>query len=292
MATVNYGQLFSTACLAYMSEIQASPLKKFCEKQTAQGGESITFNRIKPSTAVDGVATMYGTDPANAGDMVEIKVMIEEISAQNKIKHSDMMKTKIDIKSTHVRSLGNATELKEQGKIIAKVSALTAKAKPTPYSTQCKGVQIGGYETNADVKKIIAQIRKAKALAKMTPDGHQGVALVITSDDWATLSTSDYVLNQDYNAVFGGGTNGEPTTFYGAEICLVDTETTIGGTNQVSYLVPSNTVCFGEWEGSLDVTAELHKTDAMRWHLQTYKSVGAGVAEAHCITKLTKEAIV
>lgn len=288
---INKGQLFVTAVLAYMSEITESPLKKFCEKQTAEGGESVTFNRIKPSQAQDGVATMYGTDPDDAGDMQPIKVTIDEISAQSKVKHSDMMKTKIDIKNTHVRSLGNATKLKEQGKIIAKIDALTASLKPTPYSTQCKGVQITGYDSNADVKKVIAQIRKAKALAKMTPDNHQGVALVISSDDWATLSTSDYVLNQDYGAVFGGGTNGEPTTFYGAEVCIVDSETTVGGENKVSYLVPSNSVCFAEWEGSMRVDAEFHPTDAMRWHLQTYKSVGAEVAEAHVITKITTEVV-
>lgn len=288
---INKGQLFVTSVLAYMSEIKPSPLKKFCEKQTAEGGESITFNRIKPSQAQDGVASMFTTDPNDAGDMVPIKVTIDEISAQSKVKHSDMMKTKIDVKNTHVMSLGNATQLKEQGKIIEKIAALTAKLKPTPYSTECKGVQITGYESNADVKKVIAQIRKAKALAKMTPDGHQGIALVITSDDWSTLSTSDYVLSQDYGAVFGGGTNGEPTTFYGAEICIVDTETTVGGENQVAYIVPSNSVCFGEWEGSMRVDAIFQPTDAMRWHLQTYKSVGATVAEAHVITKLTKEVV-
>ena len=66
MATINKGQLFRTAVLAYMSEITESPLKKFCEKQVAEGGESVTFNRIKPSKAKDGVASMYNADPTDA----------------------------------------------------------------------------------------------------------------------------------------------------------------------------------------------------------------------------------
>lgn len=292
MGAINYGQLFVTSVLAFMSDLQESPLKKFCEKQTVQGGESVTFNRIKPAKSNDGVPSMYGSDGnEDAGDMVPIKVTIDEISSQDKVKHSDMMKTKIDIKSTYVRTMGVAAKLKEQSKIIAQLATLTAKVTPTKYSTECKGVQISGYESAADVKKIIAQIRKAKAMAKMTLDGHQGVALVMTTDDWATLSTSDYVLSKDYESVFGGGTSGNPTTFYGAEICLVDSDANIGGENQVAYVVPSNCICFAEWEGSLDVTAEFHKTDGMQWHLQVYKSVGVKVAEAHVITKLTKEVI-
>lgn len=287
MATINKGQLFRTAVLAYMSEITESPLKKFCEKQVAEGGESVTFNRIKPSQAQDGVASMYNADPTDAGDMVAIKVNIEEISAQNKVSYADMKKTKIDVKNTYVRSLGNATSLKEIGKIIAKMAALSPKLAPTPYVKECKGVQVAGYSEKADVKKVITEIRKALALAKKTPDGHSGLALIISSDDWATLSTSDYVLSADYGAVFGGGTNGEPTTFYRAEVCIVDGDTNIGGENHTMYLMPSNSVCFAEWEGSMRVDAEFHPTDAMRWHLQTYKSVGAEVAEAHVITKIS-----
>lgn len=287
---VNKGKLFQTAVLAYMGELTESPLKKYCEKQTATGGESITFNRIKASSASDGIQSMYGADgQQNGGDMVPIEVIISQISAQQKIPDSDMKKTKIDVKNVYVRSLSNATKVKEVGKIVAAVGALTAKL--TPNDSQCKGVQIGGVTAKADVQKIIGQIRKAKALAKMTPDGHTGVALVISSDDWAELSTSDYVLNADYGAVFGGGTNGEPTTFYGAEICIVDNDTNVGGENHKMYLVPSNTICFAEWENSIDVTAELHKTDGMKWHLQIVKSVGVKVAESKYIVKLTTEVI-
>lgn len=292
--TINKGKLFQTAVLAYMGELMESPLKKYCEKQTATGGESITFNRIKASSASDGIQSMYNGDgQQNGGDMVPIEVPISQISAQHKIPDSDMKKTKIDVKNVYVRSLSNATKVKEVGKIVAAIGALAAKAKPTgdTMMTQCKGVQIAGVTSAADVKKIIAQIRKAKALAKMTPDGHTGVALVISSDDWAEISTSEYVLNADYGAVFGGGTNGEPTTFYGAEVCIVDGDAKVGGENNVMYLVPSNTICFAEWENSIDVTAELHKTDGMKWHLQIVKSVGVKVAEGHHIIKITKEVI-
>lgn len=288
-SAINKGQLFSSALLAYMSELKGGKLKKFCEVQTAQGGESVTFNRMKKSTAVDGVASMYTADGGNAGDMVAIKVPIAYISAQDKIKEEDMNKTTIDIKNAYVKSLGNAVQNKEDGKVIEKLAALTAKA--TPAETECKGAQITNYATESEVKKVIAQIRRTLALAKETPDNHRGVALVISSEDWADLSTSDYVLNNDYNAVFGGGVNGEPTTFYGAEVCIIDNDANVGGTNKVVYLVPSNAICFAEWEGSMRADAEFHATDGLRWHVQAVKSVGAGVAEPNAIVKFTTESV-
>lgn len=270
MATLTVQQLFSSAMLALMAELKGGDLKKFCETKTQKGGESITFNRLGESSAAAGaVPSMYGDDFAGTGgDMKAFKAVIEEIYAQDKVKVSDLAKTTIDIKNGYVKSLGNAVNRKEDLTIIDKVEAAIG----------VKEEVIADYET--DIKKIVKAIRTAKAYASATPDNHTGVALVLTPENWAALSTSELAMSADYANVFGGGSNGEPSTFYGAEVILVK-----GLVN--GLVIPSNTICFGEWEGSMEAIAEYNGTDGRAWHLQAVKSVGAVVAEPTMITKLT-----
>ena len=231
----------------------------------------------------------------NGGNMLEIKATIAGISAQMKISELDMNKTGIDIKNGYVKSLGNAVLRREDSKVIAALAALSPKVTPTKpttaVGTECKGIQVADYSTDANAKKIIAEIRKAHAYAKLTPDNHRGLAFIISAEEWAQLSTCNYVLDMDYASVFGGGSNGEPSTFFGAEIIIVDHDTNIGGATKVSYLVPSNSVCFAEFEGSMSGTAEFFATDGRKWHLQAYKSVGVAVAESHVITKISTAAV-
>lgn len=286
MANLTKEQLFSGAMMAYMSELKGGFLKKFCETKTATGGESVTFTRIKSSTANKGeVASMFEAGfNGTGGDMKPIKATITEVYAQDKIKESDMNKTSIDIKNAYVKSLGNAVMRKEDAEVIQTI----VDANPVAGGTETapNKVDIAGYTTDADVKKVIAQIRRALALAKHTPDNHRGVALVMSAMDWADLSTSDYVLNNDYSAVFGGGTNGEPTTFYGAEVIISEGDANVGGANHKAYIIPSNTVCFAEWEGSMRGDAVFVPTDGLRYHLQAVKSVGVALAEPAMITQL------
>ena len=297
MATLTTQELFSNSMLAVMSELKGGELKKFCEVKTQSGGESVTFNRLAKSTAVDGVTSMFGANAADGGNMIAYKATIGVISAQDKVSSIDMAKTTIDIKNGYVKSLGNAVNRGEDSKVIAKLAALTAKLAPAEtidpavIKTECFGATITGYSAKADAVKIIAAIRKAHAYSKLTPDNHRGLALIISAADWAELSTCDYVINADYSAVFGGGTNGMPTTFYGAEVIVVDHDANIGGAKKISYLVPSNTVAFAEWEGSLRGDAEFFATDGLNWHLQASKSVGAVVTEAHVITRFTTDTV-
>ena len=286
MATLTKQQLFSNAIMAYMSECTGGKLKKFCEVMTQEGGESITFNRMKASTAGDGnLASMYNTDPADGGDMAKVTVNIGYIAEQQKIGDDDMKKTKVDVKNAYVKSLTNALLVKEDMAIIDKIIAKTPQASPAE-GVNCNKVLISTDYTKAEsVKKVIKEIKKAQALAGNTPDNHRGVALVMCAGDWADLATSDYVLNQDYAVQYGGGT-GEPDRFYGAEVVILpETSAKLGHSNHLAYVIPSNCICFGELEGSVKGFAEFHATDAMRWHLQVVKSVGVEIAETTSITQ-------
>lgn len=276
MAVLTKEALFSGALLAHMTELEGGFLKKYCETMTQEGGESITFNRIKKSTARAGLTSMFDAGFAGTGgDMEQFKAMITQISAQDKIAEADMNKTKIDVKNGYIKSLGRAVVNKEDASIIEKVAA---------EATINKVALSGSLGDKANVIKLVAGIRKAMALSKYTPDNHKGVAVVMTSGQYADLATSDYVLNSDYANAFGGGMNGEPSTFYGAEIVIGD-ECLADG--KKVYLIPSNTVCFGEWEGSLIADAVFVPTDARRYHVQAVKSLGVVVPEPTMITEFT-----
>lgn len=282
--TLTKEQLFSGAMLAYMAELEGGFLKKFCETKTATGGESITFNRLSESTAKDGVASMFGTGfNGTGGDMTQIKATIAQVSAQMKVKEEDMNKTSVDIKNGYVKSLGNAVMRKEDLEILKAVRATNDVVKV--------GLGEAGntWGTDAVIKKLVSQIRKAQALAEYTPDNHRGVALVMTPEDYAEMASSDVMIKSDYANAFGGGVDGKPTTFFGAEIILVKADTTNMKAGE-AILIPSNTVCFAEWEGSVIGDAVFVPTDARQWHLQAVKSVGAVGAEGKSITIMSATA--
>lgn len=279
MATLTKQELFSAAMLAYMTELKGGKLKKFCETMTQKGGETATFNRMKKSTAVDNVASMYGTVTGEGGDMDAIKATIKYVSAQMKVKEEDMNKTNVDIKNSYVKALGNAVSRKEDSEIIAAIAA----ASPTDVT-----VSNLDYSDHVGAEAVIKTIRKAQALAQETIDGHAGVALVMSPAHWADLASSEYVLNNNYAAAFGTTPDGKVSTFYGAEVVLMDDANVGDSTNFYSYVIPSNTVCFAEWEGSQRGDAVFVPTDGLQWHLQAVKSVGAKVAEEKSIYRIKK----
>ena len=286
MATITKQTLFNNAVMAYMAECTGGKLKKFCEVMTQEGGDTIVFNRVKASTGDGRLQSMYSANPTDGGDLKEIKVTIDYVAEQQKIADADMKRTKIDVKNVYVKSLTNGVLRNEDKKIIEAIADSTPQAGGS--ETAANKVQITtDYANTATVKLVIKEIKRAQALASNTPDNHRGVALVMTAKDWSDLATSDYVLNQDY-AVQYGGSNGAPDTFYGAEVVIVDEiASKMGHTNHYAYLIPSNTICWGEWEGSTKGFAEFHPTDGMSWHLQVVKSMGVKLAEPKSITQFT-----
>ena len=284
MATLTKQALFSNAVMAYMAECTGGKLKKFCEVMTQEGGESITFNRVKASTGNGRLESMYSVDTQDGGDLKEVKVMIGYIGEQQKIKDEDMKKTKIDVKNVYVKSLTNGVLRAEDKKIIDAIVAKTPNASPTEGTNVNKVVITTDYTKTESVKKVIKEIKRAQAKAGNTPDNYRGVALVMSANDWADLATSEYVLNQDYAVQYGGGT-GAPDMFYGAEVVILPEYAELGQSTHKAYVIPSNTVCFGEWEGSTKGYAEFHPTDKMSWHLQVVKSMGVEIAETTAITQ-------
>lgn len=272
MATITQQQKFTTVMKAYLAENKGGFLREFCEIGDATGGESYTFTRIKESTAVDGLTSMFTGAVDNTGNMDDKKATIGYISAMKKLPKSEMDKTAIDIKSGLIKSLGNAVDRLEDKKI----------------TTACVGttvVNIGEKPMEEVAKRIVGEIATTLAMAEVSTEGKVGVALVINKKDWGKIARTDYVLNSDYGKSFGGHIAGMGGNFFGAKVVPSNDDTTVP--EGTVLIIPSGAIGLAEWKGSNTATAEYYASDAMSYHLQAVRAIGAVALDPKAIVKCT-----
>ena len=268
-------QQFATSVLMAQDTLKASGLKKMAERGNAKGGESYTFYRKKKATAKDGIPSMFnGSFTGEGGDFDKFQANIAQISSQDKLAETDMLKTKLDLKSPIVSSMTNAVLQKEDEKIIAAIAAAGTLATAGKNTKTVDDIE--------NIKILIQRVRSAHVWAKNGLDQKKGVAIVMNEEDYSVLASSEIFINGDYQAAFGGGTGDTPLTFYGAEIII--SEQVAKGT---FYIIPSHTFGFGEWENSITTDMVFMPTDGRTWHLQITKSVGVVVIAPTKITKFT-----
>lgn len=268
-------QQFSTSVLMAQDTLKASGLKKMAERGNAKGGESYTFYRKKKATAKDGIPSMFnGSFTGEGGDFDKFQANIAQISSQDKLAETDMLKTKLDLKSPIVSSMTNAVLQKEDEKIIAAIAAAGTLATAGKNTKTVDDIE--------NIKILIQRVRSAHVWAKNGLDQKKGVAIVMNEEDYSVLASSEIFINGDYQAAFGGGTSDTPLTFYGAEIII--SEQVAKGT---FYIIPSYTFGFAEWENSITTDMVFMPTDGRTWHLQITKSVGVVVIAPTKITKFT-----
>lgn len=268
-------QQFATSVLMAQDTLKASGLKKMAERGNAKGGESYTFYRKKKATAKDGIPSMFnGSFTGEGGDFDKFQANIEQISSQDKLAETDMLKTKLDLKSPIVSSMTNAVLQKEDEKIITAIAAAGTLATAGKNTKTVDDIE--------NIKILIQRVRSAHVWAKNGLDQKKGVAIVMNEEDYSVLASSEIFINGDYQAAFGGGTGDTPLTFYGAEIII--SEQVAKGT---FYIIPSYTFGFAEWENSITTDMVFMPTDGRTWHLQITKSVGVVVIAPTKITKFT-----
>lgn len=268
-------QQFATSVLMAQDTLKASGLKKMAERGNAKGGESYTFYRKKKATAKDGIPSMFnGSFTGEGGDFDKFQANIAQISSQDKLAETDMLKTKLDLKSPIVSSMTNAVLQKEDEKIIAAIAAAGTLATAGKNTKTVDDIE--------NIKILIQRVRSAHVWAKNGIDQKKGVAIVMNEEDYSVLASSEIFINGDYQAAFGGGTGDTPLTFFGAEIII--SEQVAKGT---FYIIPSYTFGFAEWENSITTDMVFMPTDGRTWHLQITKSVGVVVIAPEKITKFT-----
>lgn len=268
-------QQFATSVLMAQDTLKASGLKKMAERGNAKGGESYTFYRKKKATAKDGIPSMFnGSFTGEGGDFDKFQANIAQISSQDKLAETDMLKTKLDLKSPIVSSMTNAVLQKEDEKIVAAIAAAGTLATAGKNTKTVDDIE--------NIKILIQRVRSAHVWAKNGLDQKKGVAIVMNEEDYSVLASSEIFINGDYQAAFGGGTGDTPLTFYGAEIII--SEQVAKGT---FYIIPSYTFGFAEWENSITTDMVFMPTDGRTWHLQITKSVGVVVIAPTKITKFT-----
>lgn len=287
-------QLFDSALVGFFAEAKPAQAKKVCHIKTQTGGDKATFYFIEKSTAEDAVdlviPSMYKDgSKTNAGSTRKVEVPISRIYYQDTVEDAEMKKTNIDLKSAFVVSMGNGLLRKEDMKVIDAIKAADSFSPSPGDSTAQKPVKIdltdtGSIATTNNIKYLFANIRKATALASMTtsPERYKGVMVFMNSNNWAEMSTSDFLLNSDYSNAIKDGDKERPTTILGAELVIMedleDTEI---------YIVPSGTLCWFEWENSMVANAEFQPFAGLVWFLQAVKSVGCKVCDGARITVLT-----
>lgn len=268
-------QQFAASVLMAQDTLKASGLKKMAERGNAKGGESYTFYRKKKATAKDGIPSMFnGSFTGEGGDFDKFQANIAQISSQDKLAETDMLKTKLDLKSPIISSMTNAVLQKEDEKIIAAIAAAGTLATAGKNTKTVDDLE--------NIKILIQRVRSAHVWAKNGLDQKKGVAIVMNEEDYSVLASSEIFINGDYQAAFGGGTGDTPLTFYGAEIII--SEQVAKGT---FYIIPSYTFGFAEWENSITTDMVFMPTDGRTWHLQITKSVGVVVIAPTKITKFT-----
>lgn len=268
-------QQFAASVLMAQDTLKASGLKKMAERGNAKGGESYTFYRKKKATAKDGIPSMFnGSFTGEGGDFDKFQANIAQISSQDKLAETDMLKTKLDLKSPIISSMTNAVLQKEDEKIIAAIAAAGTLATAGKNTKTVDDIE--------NIKILIQRVRSAHVCAKNGLDQKKGVAIVMNEEDYSVLASSEIFINGDYQAAFGGGTGDTPLTFYGAEIII--SEQVAKGT---FYIIPSYTFGFAEWENSITTDMVFMPTDGRTWHLQITKSVGVVVIAPTKITKFT-----
>lgn len=268
-------QQFATSVLMAQDTLKASGLKKMAERGNAKGGESYTFYRKKKATAKDGIPSMFnGSFTGEGGDFDKFQANIAQISSQDKLAETDMLKTKLDLKSPIVSSMTNAVLQKEDEKIIVAIAAAGTLATAGKNTKTVDDIE--------NIKILIQRVRSAHVWAKNGIDQKKGVAIVMNEEDYSVLASSEIFINGDYQAAFGGGTGDTPLTFFGAEIII--SEQVAKGT---FYIIPSYTFGFAEWENSITTDMVFMPTDGRTWHLQITKSVGVVVIAPEKITKFT-----
>ena len=267
-------QQYATSVLMAMDTLKSAGLKKMAEKGNAKGGESYTWYRKKKAEVQDNIPSMFSGTASQGGDFDKFVATISQISSQEKLPESDMLKTKLDLKSPIISSMTNAILNEEDRKIITEISGATGLATAGDATKTVDDIK--------NIKLLIQKVRLAHIWARNGIDQKKGVAIAMNEEDYSVLGSSETFIHKDYEGAFRGGTGDTPLSFYGAEITI--SEVVPKGT---IYIIPSYTFGFAEWENSVTTDMVFMPTDGRRWHLQITKSLGVKVIEPTKITKFT-----
>lgn len=267
---------FSLSLGLYLDEVNGGILRDLAEYAEVRGADTYSFARAKKATAQDGTVDLFGSnlDSINgAGDVDYFSATLAPITSGQLVPKHNLMKTKLDVKNTWVKQMGNAVNVKEDEKIVNAIAGATAGLT--------KSTITGTLDAEANAKKVIGLVNGRISRAKMSTAGIKGIGLVISQNRWDELSRSEYVLNQDYNKSFGGSKDGD-TTFFGAKVYITDS-----ATDNKIYIVPSMSFGLVENPEGREGDATYYAGKNMSYMLVASKTVGATVIDKSAIVEIT-----
>lgn len=265
-------QQYAANMLTLLKEGKGGKLVEFCEADRNVEGESFTFYRIEASTTSNDI-NYYDTGyTGTAGDVAKVTVTPAFVYAHGFKKESELNTTKLDIKSSYMKSFKNAIDRAEDKAIIdaivAQDGSLTKKGST-------------GSTLEAQFNDLVKSIAYAQALVSDNDDHGANVAVVINKADYAALYAVDKFASSEFFKITDVG-----STLAGG--LLVPTDQVPSGT---TYILPRNAVCFAAWKSGdkANMSYDEGKDGYIIW---ARKSIGAGVAEPSAIIKFESQAAV
>lgn len=273
-AATNYTQsvqkMYDMNLTAYSKELKGQGLKSAGTIKTADKGDTITFyRRNQANTGTGAVPSMYGDSAQgnNGGKPESYVATIAQIWAQQKVAKTDMNKTGLDIKGGTIASIGDEI-LRAEDKVI--MTAINASSATTKKGDVAKEI-----DDDYNIRTLIQMAKTAKARASASVAGRTKPALLaISLDHYEKICANDIFINGDYKNSLGSDMN-----FFGTQVRITPQAA-------APTIIPPDVFGWGEWEGSMENTAEYMATDGQTWHIQSVKSGGVVLIEPDIINIL------
>lgn len=272
-AQIPVEKAFTLALGQYLDEAKGGILRELAEYAEVKGAGTYSFARASKSTAVDGTIDLFAGNGDNAGDVKYVEVTLAPISSGQLVQKHNLMKTKLDVKNTWVRQMGNAVGIKEDEAIVAKVVAKTGELTKLTIT--------GALDVEANAKKVIGAVNGRLSRAKMSTAGIKAVGLVLSQKRWDELSMTDYVLNQDFTKSFNGSKDGDGM-FFGAKVFITES---VG--DDKMYVIPSMSFGLAENPDGREGSAEYYAGKNMSYALVASETIGTDVLDPKAIVEIT-----
>lgn len=273
---------FETVMLQKLKEDKGSLLVPYGQKATVKGANIHNFFRLGESRVDTTDFNMYKDNYAGSGGVAEkFPATITYIYASDRIKSEDINSTAINLESSYVKSLSDALHREVDKKII---DAIKAKSNPAGAAGVGFLTPMGdatlALNDPANIDGLIqATVFASTQVKEMTAsEGTNGVAMVLTNQEFSKLFTAEKVSSSNY---LGVAQTGNLKTMFGCEVVKVSA---YAKADPIIYLIPTQTFGIASWENDIEAKTWMDEpTDSIACRIK--RSLGIAVIEPESIVE-------
>lgn len=277
---------FETVMLQKLKEEKGSLLVPYAQKATVKGANVHNFFRLGESKVDIGEFNMYKDTYAGSGGTAEkIPVTIAYVYASDRIPAADINSTAINLESSYVKSLSDALHREVDKKIIDAIKAKSNGVGGPGYLT-VMGDDAKNLIDPANIDGLIqATVFASTQVKELTSsEGTNGVAMVLTNEEFSKLFTAEKVSSSNY---LGVAQTGNLKTMFGCEVVKVSKYAK--GADKKIFLVPTQTIGIASWENDIEAKTWIDEsTDSVACRIK--RSLGVAVIEPESIVEFVYKA--